>query len=113
MFNKETFSVVVAIQGKMNQLRDFASADYYDMILVFIDSDGEAMKAITVTQANDLAIDMLLAPGAIINVPTSTSNENYYVAGFSVGYHTQMSTMSPGVNNDFDTFIYQIDFNSG
>ena len=41
-YHVETSSLAVLIQGKMKELRQLTSGDYYDTILVLITSDGVA-----------------------------------------------------------------------
>ena len=83
--NKEELAVV--IQGKMSEVRPSNKADYYDTILVLMDSGGSVEKVSVISQGT-LKYDMYTAKNGIFWV-----GESVYFSGWSYGFETNSNTL--------------------
>ena len=82
-FYKEREQLAVIIQGKMSEVRPANKGDYFDTILVQMDSGGSVEKVTVITQGT-LKYDMYTAKGGVLFV-----GDNIFFSGWSYGFETQ------------------------
>lgn len=80
--------ITALLQVKAKEIRAFNPGDFYDTVLLMIDTTGNYLKAVTITN-KDLKINMYSASNGIFAL-----NGDYYFAGWSAGFQTQLQKKS-------------------
>jgi len=104
-YYKEKEQLAVIIQGKMSEVRPNYKGNYYDTILVQMDSGGTAQKVVVITQGS-LGYDMYTAKNGIFFI-----GDNMYFSGWSYGFETERQTLKKSTTSpDYDVYIYKYRF---
>jgi len=104
-YYKEREQLAVIIQGKMSEVRPSYKGDYFDTILVQMDSGGSVDKVTVITQGS-LSYDMYTAKNGVLFV-----GDNIYFSGWSYGFETNLQTLKKNATSpDYDAYVYKYRF---
>ena len=126
--NRATGNVAVLLQAKMTQVRqsnkegvntlDDSGRGFYDTILVLLKQSGDVESAVSITQGSTY-YNMYSANQGLISIPGTSSDENYFFAGWSFGFETKYQSLTPtshpsvkdAAELDYDVYVYKYGFN--
>ena len=103
-YYKEREQLAVIIQGKMSEVRPAYKGDYYDTILVQMDSGGTVDRVSVITQGS-LSYDMYTAKNGALFV-----GDIIFFSGWSYGFETDRQTLKKDTDADYDAYIYKYKF---